>query len=77
MLVALAHRQLMLHAVLALAQHLGPTAHRRYPLAHVEVEACDICRIDLPATHHYHLLDDLTRAADDYERGGSPNPNQP
>src|SRR5262245_59744914 len=61
-MVALEHRELMLHAVLALAQCVDSTADGCYPLADVEVESLNKGGVDLPTTHRQDLLDSRQRA---------------
>jgi hypothetical protein len=56
------YHQVLLHAVLALAQRVDPTPDRRHALAHVQVEPLDKGGIDLPATGSQDVLDRLTRA---------------
>jgi hypothetical protein len=48
--VGVEHRQLLLHAVCALAQRVHPTPDRRHALADIEIEPFDKGGIDLPAT---------------------------
>src|SRR5712691_4256366 len=55
-------RQLLLQAVLALAQRVDPAANRRHALANVQVEPLYKGCIDLPATGSQDLLDRLKRA---------------
>ena len=43
-MVRLEQRQLIEHAVFALAQGVHATPHRRHPLTDIEVEALDKCR---------------------------------
>src|ERR1043166_6759378 len=54
--------QLMLQAVLALAQRVDPTPYCRHALADVEVEPLYKGGIDLPATGSQDVLDCLQRA---------------
>src|SRR2546426_10957767 len=61
-MVALEHRELMLHAVLALAQRVDSTADGCYPLADVEVESLNKGGVDLPTTRRQDLLDGRQRA---------------
>src|SRR5919197_1586817 len=54
-MVALEHHELMLHAVLALAQRVDSTADGCYPLADVEVESLNKGGVDLPTTRRQDL----------------------
>jgi len=63
MMVGVAHRQLMLQAVLVLAQRVDPASYRGHPLAHVQGEPCKKGRLALPVTGSQHPRDGLTWAA--------------
>jgi hypothetical protein len=54
--IGMEQRQLLLYTVLALAQRIHPTPHRRYTLTDVEVQSLDRGGIDLPATRQKDLL---------------------
>ena len=56
------YRQLMLHAVVALAQGVDPTPDRCHTLAHVKIAPLHKGRIDRPATRRQDVLDRLSRA---------------
>src|SRR5215475_5816910 len=57
--IALEQHELMLQAVLALAQRVDATAHGRHALAKVQVQPLDKSGVDLPATRRKHLLNPL------------------
>src|SRR6516165_2825879 len=46
--IGVEQRQLILQAVLALAQRVNPPSHCGYPLANIQVQSLDKGRIDLP-----------------------------
>jgi hypothetical protein len=52
-------RELMLQAVLALAQRVDPAADRGHALAPVQIEPLYKGGIDLPATRRQDVLDSL------------------
>src|SRR5215510_5633212 len=57
--IALEQHELMLQAVLALAQRVDATAHGRHALAKVQVKPLDQSGVDLPATRRKPLLNPL------------------
>ena len=57
--------ELLVYALLTLAEGGHPSPHRGDMLADAEVDALDEGGVDLPAAGRQHLLDRLQRAAHD------------
>src|SRR5262249_50717148 len=66
--------QLLVDAVLTLAQRGDPPSHRRHMLADAQVDALDEGGLDLPAVRRKHLLDGLEGAEHDAMRYGDQVP---